>query len=150
VADPNADNPNALTTKQLAFVRAYVGVANGCGAEAARIAGYSAKVANTTAAKMMKLPKVKAEIDRLRPKVRPDIADPDEVRATLTAILRDTRANNSDRVKAAALLAKTIPGLQVVADTKTGFQPRDTTADPATWTLEQLKEYEQTYGLAQG
>lgn len=54
-----------LTARQRRFCLAYVGEARFNAAEAARLAGYSPRTARSTACKLMQLPKVRAEIQRL-------------------------------------------------------------------------------------
>lgn len=57
--------PPALTVKQRKFVDLYLGAANGNGSLAARQAGYPEPGARTVASRLLRLPHVQAEIQRL-------------------------------------------------------------------------------------
>jgi phage terminase small subunit len=104
-----------LTPKQQAFVQAYLGQALGNAAEAARLAGY--KQPHPEGPRLLQLPKIQAAL-ALQPKTGWNIADPDEVRATLTSFLRDESARKADRLRAAEVLSKVLPGLAVPARTE--------------------------------
>lgn len=103
-----------LTPRRKAFVKAYCGEARGNATLAARLAGF--KHPKQAGAELLEQPVVQAAIAR-RP-LRPDIADPDEVRAQVSAILRDPKATNKERLKAAEVLAKVLPGLAVAIKTE--------------------------------
>lgn len=144
LAGPSGKDKDGLTAKMLLFCQAYLGQANGNQSEAARIAGYGAP--SVAGSKLMHQPAVKAWMQKYgTPVVRPDIAGPDEVRATLTSILRDENAGTANRLKAALILTKVLPTLAVPVADK--LEQASSTADPATWTDEDLAKYEQAHAL---
>lgn len=101
---------DGLTEKQLAFVEAYLGKAQGNGTKAAQMAGYSPQnytAAAVAAHRLLLNPKVREALD-----VRADapndelVAGRNERLAFLSAILRDETEETRDRIRACELLCK--------------------------------------------
>jgi len=106
----------SLTKRQAAFVNAYIGQTQENATEAARIAGYSGEPQNlaVTGSRLLKHPKVKAEIERLTELAREEMAK-QQVHAVLTRVGRqkvlaeivaDETSTKNERMKAVELLGK--------------------------------------------
>lgn len=92
-----------LTDKQKRFIEAY----NGNGAEAARVAGYSAKNADKIAFQLLENPDI-AEAIRERENARRAalIATREERLIALTEIMRNGEERTSDRLRAAEIMCR--------------------------------------------
>lgn len=77
-----------FTEKMKAFCRAYMGQAQGDGAEAARLAGYSKKCARVTASKLLKRDEIQEHLETLRAKARQEaIKTHEDCCAVLSALV---------------------------------------------------------------
>lgn len=84
---------------------AYLKTANG--AESARAAGYSEKSARQTATNLLTKPYIREFLEERRAEEDEElIANSREILRRLTSIMRNDRALNKDRIRAAELLAK--------------------------------------------
>jgi phage terminase small subunit len=93
----------ALNTRQQRFVDAYEGDAT----EAARKAGYSPKSARVNGPRLLKQPEVKAAIEARVSATRSELIATREQRQQFwTGVMRDSKAEMRDRLKAAELLGK--------------------------------------------
>ena len=94
-----------IIQKQLVFCQKYV---SGMTAKDAAIeAGYSPKSAASQGSRLMQIPLIKREIQRLRDLANLDsIMDHEEAAETLTAIIRDKAKRDAARINACSLLAK--------------------------------------------
>jgi len=107
-----------LNHRQRAFCKAYTGEAMGCATKAARLAGYSHPTVQGP--RLLRNVAIQAALAEVGPE-RPDIAEPSEVRATITAIMR-TAERTADRLRAAEVLSKILPGLAVATRTSSDLR----------------------------
>ena len=103
-----------FTAKERAFIAAYIGPAQGKPGPAAKLAGYSDNGADVTGYRLLRRPRIKAEIERLSEySADPcQIANTAERRVHLTTIARNEKEGSLARVKAIDTLNK-MDGLYV-------------------------------------
>ena len=94
-----------LTAKERRFITEYR--LDGDGANAARRAGYAPKSAKVTASRLLEKPEIAAPIaNREQERASHNIATADERDRILSAIARDTKSTNLERIKAIGELNK--------------------------------------------
>lgn len=150
-----------LTPKQLAFCKAYQGVAGGNASKAARLAGYSAKTAGVTGFKLLKNPKVLTYLGKPAgkpagepwvPDIGKHIASPDEIRQVLSKIMMDGNAKHRDRIAAANALSKTY-GMNLQrhkVEVEAEVSSTEVKMDLSKLTTEQLLQWAELIEAAQG
>jgi len=107
-----------LNHRQRAFCKAFAGEAMGCATKAARLAGYAHPTVQGP--RLLRSVAIQSALAEAGPE-RPDIAEPSEVQAAVTVILR-TAERTADRLRAAEVLSKILPGLAVATRTSSDLR----------------------------
>ena len=101
---PDYDNPDGnLTAKQRKFIELY----DGDGKASAIASGYSPKTAEQSASRLLRMVKIKQAImEREQRESKDSVADRRERQEFWTAMMNDSDARMSDRLKASELLGR--------------------------------------------